>query len=570
MAAPQSLQRGLRRLRRRVRALLVFRLSSLGLALAGGAGAFAVLWLRLLGRWYPLWLPPAALGAVLLVAVLAAALWALPDRTVAASADRRLGLRNRLGTAVHLARRGRPAGMEQAMLHDALRHLSRVRASTAYPLRAYSSTRAAALCLAALILIQVLPIPPLFLSPQEREERAALRLEAAKIVPVAKKLEQQAKKERNAEGQRLARRLERLALQLQRGQTDRKKALLGLKALEKDLAALEKNLAPPPMKTAAQAAEELRRAASKDLSSKARQLADQAEKRGQQALQRRLGELAKKAEEAQSATQLNTLESQLAQMAKELGISVQLPPGMLAGMSEAVAAEDWEKALEALAQQQEALSKLAGQLSEEQLQRLAEELKQLAEALKETDISELSERLGEACQALKQGDAEKAAECLAGALKEGNLKAARLALGRCAGAAGACCTAASRSLTGCQSASAGVGSGAGGTGRQESIPPNAEATRLYAPRTTETEGTLERVPGAVRPQGPMPAITERGAPTPGDRSRVPYYEVLPGYSRAAEEALSREEVPPAYRSTVRDYFNALQSGSGHPAGPERP
>ena len=66
----------------------------------------------------------------------------------------------------------------------------------------------------------------------------------------------------------------------------------------------------------------------------------------------------------------------------------------------------------------------------------------------------------------------------------------------------------------------------------------------------------------MRPGGEMAATTERGAPTTGSDSRVPYYEVITDYSKAAEEALSREEVPPAYRPTVREYFKALESGSG--------
>ena len=41
-------------------------------------------------------------------------------------------------------------------------------------------------------------------------------------------------------------------------------------------------------------------------------------------------------------------------------------------------------------------------------------------------------------------------------------------------------------------------------------------------------------------------------------SEVPYYEVIGEYSRAAEEALAKEEVPPLYRKTVREYFDALQ------------
>ena len=104
-------------------------------------------------------------------------------------------------------------------------------------------------------------------------------------------------------------------------------------------------------------------------------------------------------------------------------------------------------------------------------------------------------------------------------------------------------------------------------GSQRSIPPDAPGARLYAPRATPTSGNLERVPGQVRPDGEMAATTERGAPTIGSDSRVPYYEVITDYSRAAEEALSREEVPPAYRGTVREYFKALESGGGSSGDP---
>ena len=68
--------------------------------------------------------------------------------------------------------------------------------------------------------------------------------------------------------------------------------------------------------------------------------------------------------------------------------------------------------------------------------------------------------------------------------------------------------------------------------------------------------------------GPMMGTTTRGAPDVGSRSTVPYYEVMPEYSRVAEEALTKEEVPPAYRKTVREYFDALQSGAPEQARTE--
>jgi len=100
------------------------------------------------------------------------------------------------------------------------------------------------------------------------------------------------------------------------------------------------------------------------------------------------------------------------------------------------------------------------------------------------------------------------------------------------------------------------------TGSRQGIPPNAEGTSLYAPREADVEATPEGTRAHVRPGGEMYATPMRGAPDEVAPSRVPYYEVIGEYSKAAEDALEREEVPPAYRGTVRRYFDSLQSGGG--------
>ncbi len=87
---------------------------------------------------------------------------------------------------------------------------------------------------------------------------------------------------------------------------------------------------------------------------------------------------------------------------------------------------------------------------------------------------------------------------------------------------------------------------------------------IYAPREIPSDGELLHAPAQIDPSGEILTVEERAAPDPGDRSKVPYYEVIGEYSRAAEEALDREDVPPAYRRTVRDYFDALNSGARRP------
>lgn len=49
-----------------------------------------------------------------------------------------------------------------------------------------------------------------------------------------------------------------------------------------------------------------------------------------------------------------------------------------------------------------------------------------------------------------------------------------------------------------------------------------------------------------------------GAPDSVNASKVPYTEVYSDYSRTAEDALSNEKVPPAYRTRVKEYFSSLE------------
>lgn len=49
----------------------------------------------------------------------------------------------------------------------------------------------------------------------------------------------------------------------------------------------------------------------------------------------------------------------------------------------------------------------------------------------------------------------------------------------------------------------------------------------------------------------------KGAPDTASPVSVPYTDVLTDYRKAAENALARERVPPAYRKRVKDYFGSL-------------
>jgi hypothetical protein len=539
------LRRGIRGLRLRVRLLIALRLTVLSVALVSGAAALCVLGLRLRGVWYPPAAPEIALGAAVVASLCAGLLWPLPDRLIATSADRRLGLRDRIGSALHFLRTGAVSGMESAAILDALDHLDALRPAEAFPARRPPRAIAAGICVCALLLVQLLPIPALLLSQREREEKAELREAAARIEPLARQLEEAAKQTEEREAEQVWRQLKQFAQQLHRGQLGKKQALLNMAELERQVQRLDQRLARP--KTAEKAARELRKSQQDSISRKAAELARQAAERGDRETASKLQRLAEQAKQTQGQRELNDLARQLSGQAAKLGSSLGLPPDLLGALPEALAGGDSELSEQALKDLAEAAKDWPKRLSKEELKALAAELKELSVLLEGSDLKELSKLLSEASNCLNSGNCDKAAAALARGAKlaKGALARAKLA---------AACRACTAGLGQCK------GGNRGGPMPQKSIPPNAPATRLFAPRQSDNPGDLERVRAQINPQGRMMSTTEKGAPSTVNSSRVPYYEVISDYSKTAEEALSKEEVPAAYRSTVRAYFRALQSG----------
>lgn len=544
------LRRGIRALRLRVRLLIALRLAIGAVTIVSAGATLCVLGLRLRGVWYPPLAPEVALVAAALASLATGLLWPLSDRLIAASADRRLGLRDRIGSALQFLRAGAGSGMERAAVLDALGHLELLRAREAFPMRRPRASSAAALCLGVLLLSQVLPIPPLLLSPREREEKAELREAAARIEPLAKQLEEAATQANDQEAAQVSKQLKKLAQQLQRGQVTKKQALLNLSELEKKVQRLDQKLAKP--KTAEELADSLRQAQQDSISQKASELARQAAERGDKEAAKQLEQLAQQAKQTDDQEKLNDLARQLEERAAKLGASLGLPPGLLGALSQSLAGADPGLSEQALKDLAEAAKDWPKELSKEELEALAAELKELSKQLDGSDLKELSKLLSEASECLKSGNCDKAGAALgkAAKLSKGALAKAKLA---------AVCRSCKLGLGQCKGGNVTV-YGRGGPMPQKAIPPNAPGTQLFAPRQSENPGDLERVRAQINPQGPMLATTEKGAPPTGGASRVPYYEVISDYSKTAEEALAKEEVPPAYRGTVRDYFRALQSG----------
>ncbi len=562
-AYASTLTRGLRRVRRRVRLLMAVRIVSTAVALAAAVAIPFVVVAKLYDYWYPPLLPAAVAAGAALVTLLIALFWPLPDSLIAEDTDRRLGLRDRLSTAVELVRDPDPSGMEDAAVLDALGHLRGLRSSNAYPLRLYRATKSAGLCLLVLLAVQLGPIPPWLLGEEQREERAMLRKRAAEIEPLAKELSRAAEQSQDEEVRQVAHKLRQLTDRLKHGKLDTKQALLSLKELEKQLGDLEQRMSPPRPKTAERAAEALRVAERDRLASRADALAQRAANAGDQQAQKQLEQLAREASKATDADGIERLSQDLEKQAQKLGSASRIPGNMPAAVSSALDAQDWPSVLDALDAMVVPLEEAEGELSGEEAEELAKQLEALSEALEGTELEGMCDSLCEVARLLKRGRCERAAAAL------------RDASSACRGAAGTTdVIEAARTcrvgLAACRGACSGTGRGSGsgigpGDGSQGQVPPNARAAGLYTPRTTATDGETARVRAPVRPGGDMISVMEKSAPVVISGSKVPYYEVIGEYSKTAEQALDTEDVPPTYRGAVRDYFDALQSAGTHPA-----
>ena len=69
--------------------------------------------------------------------------------------------------------------------------------------------------------------------------------------------------------------------------------------------------------------------------------------------------------------------------------------------------------------------------------------------------------------------------------------------------------------------------------------------------------TPTKVKGQFTPGSQMPSITLKGVSIKG-QSSVQYQEAAAAAQTEAQSALNQDQVPRAYQSTVRDYFDDLK------------
>ncbi len=289
-------------------------------------------------------------------------------------ADQRLGLKERLSSALLLSDGVARDPMAAAQLGDAVEHSREVCTSAVFPWRLPREARACAATLALLLGLLYLPDLPFLQSPRARADRLAMSESGAQLQAAAHALERRNTGDRSRDEilRQVARNLKRLGRDQARGRVTKKEALLRANQLRKRLEDAEQRMGPrPPSQSLERAAQSLRKAAERQ--------AGQGDQESARSLQR---------------------------------------------MSEAAEKGDLEAASRALVEIGRQLERraAAGQLSAEDLERAAELLRDMAGALAETradaaaaELQRAAERLSEAVAqaeslAAQLGKAESAAE----------------------------------------------------------------------------------------------------------------------------------------------------------------
>lgn len=490
-------------------------------------------------------------GAGLIVGFGAAlALWLTwreqPDiRTAALAADERLGLRERLTSSLELAEHHHP--MVEAVHKDALKHLGLLEAGRDFPLFPTRRTKLAVVPILLFGLGYVL-LPEFDLFGYE-ERALEAKVQAADRQKKAERLDKVAKALKAPEKMPLsgldakALELESLSEKLQEGKITEKQALAKVKDLRETLQQEKMALETKAQlnKAGDKAAESpLTKGLSKDL-----QQGNMSEAK------KKLEGLQKKLEEGSlSQEEKKKLATEMKEMAKELGKpgSTQMDAALADALAKASAAlessspEGMKEAVAAL------------ELSAKDLESVMQQLAQLDAAMASMKAFE-KDMMGKSafcrdCGA-KLGKCDKGGDCQGTC--EGKDCSGQCKSGQCSGSGSG-----KGMGAGFQK---GLALGGGGKGTGMGGPGQGRGNQVGDLPDIAVSMTPTMLPGQVQDGKMLASILQKSAPETDAESNV---EVISGAvvqaQQAAEEALTREEIPRGSEEFVRQYFGTLEQG----------
>ena len=80
---------------------------------------------------------------------------------------------------------------------------------------------------------------------------------------------------------------------------------------------------------------------------------------------------------------------------------------------------------------------------------------------------------------------------------------------------------------------------------------------VWSDRLPKTRQKIDRITGKMGSDGDVEQLPTKTEATDAP-VKTPYYDVYESYKKDAEDAISKEAVPPAYKEPVKEYFESLK------------
>lgn len=572
------------------------------MAIGGTAGALISLILSTLdyfriayASW--MWLAVPVVAGIVIGAV-AGFFLRLRVNDLADSIDRRASLENRLGTATEEVQ----DDMRGLQRGDALAHLQSLKPSAVFPVRMtrwHGGLVSLSVLAASLFLLGNTPI---FLSAKDKADRAELKQSAANIERVIKPLLERKPEEISPEVKKIAKDFDELKREMEKGRIPKEEAMQKANKLAEKAEKTAKEEAQKSEMQVATAQEQLEKLAENEaMKELGLSKEDFDESRMEKAKEMTEGERKEMTEE---------LAKQLKDMQNKLGMKSESQQGQEGQnqKSEQEAMKDLEKQLSDIENQlkkgQDANGKQLSKSELEALKKLSEQLKELMKDLKMSqklqdfiqklqsmpemkEINELLAKLAKAMQQVEQGDmevpelTEQELADLKKAMQE-KLKALEEAISKMTDEdikqmmedyKKALEEALKNGMQACQGGMCMMPGllpglpkpgmpkwGPSGPGQDNfyrdigQIPLNEKGEDIKAGQMPIS------TTGQRQDKGEERYVEIRGPVRPGEKSKTPYFKVLPKYKKQAEDALDKDRIPKEHQKRVKDYFESLTGG----------
>ena len=102
--------------------------------------------------------------------------------------------------------------------------------------------------------------------------------------------------------------------------------------------------------------------------------------------------------------------------------------------------------------------------------------------------------------------------------------------------------------------------GNGGVSKDNYFSNTGVINKLDKEKDINATSSGHMITGQRANQGAETYIEIKGPSGVGQRSKTPYSGVLPKYKKAAEQAMTTQQIPKSHQKRVREYFESLAGG----------